>query len=166
VLTTVLFVDMVGATERVVSVGDRRWLELQMQYTALVRQELARHGAEEIDFVGDQLFAVFDAAAAATRCGCAIRDAVQGLGMPVKVGIHAGEVEYLDQVMGGITVFTGHRIMGTAQAGEVLVSNTVKELVAGSGITFRDRGTHIFKGFPGEWRLFAPDVQEAEAVTP
>ncbi len=164
-LTTVLFVDMAGATERVVALGDRRWLELRAQYTALVRQELARHGGEEMNLVGDQLFAVFDAAAAAIRCGCAIRDAVQGLRMAVKVGIHAGEVEYDDQTMSGITVFTGHRIMGAAQPGEVLVSNTVKELVAGSGITFRDRGTHIFKGLPGEWRLLTPDVHEAEAVT-
>ena len=165
VLRTVLFADMVGATERVLAVGDRRWLELRARYAALVRQELGRHGAEEIDFVADEVFAVFDAAAAAISCGCAIRDAVQGLGMAVRVGIHAGEIEYVDQTMGGITVFTGHRIMGAAQPSEVLVSTTVKELVAGSGITFRDRGTHIFKGLPGEWRLFAPDGNEAEAVT-
>jgi len=164
VLATVLFVDMVGATERVVAMGDRRWLELRVQYAALVRREIARHGADEIDFVADQLFAVFSAAVAAIHCGCAIRDAVHGLGMAVKVGIHAGEVEYVDQTMGGITVFTGHRIMGAAQPGEVLVSNTVKELVAGSGITFRDQGTHTFKGLPGEWRLFAPDVHGTEAA--
>ena len=154
-------------TERIVALGDRRWLELRAQYSALVRQELARHGGEEIDLVGDQVFAVFDAAAAAIRCGCAIRDAVvQGLRMAVRVGIHAGEVEYDDETMSGITIFTGQRIMVAAQPGEVLVSNTVKELVAGSGITFKDRGTHIFKGLPGEWQLFTPDVDEAEAVTP
>lgn len=165
VLTTVLFVDLAGATERVVALGDRRWLQLRAQYAALVRQELARYSAQEMDFVGDQLFAVFEAAADAIRCGCAIRDAVKGLGMAVKVGIHAGEVEHNDQTMGGITVFTGHRIMGAAKPGEVLASNTVKELVAGSGITFRDQGTHVFKGLPGEWRLFAPDLPEAEVVT-
>jgi class 3 adenylate cyclase len=165
VLTTGLFVDMVGATERLVAMGDRRWLELRAQYTALVRQELARHGAEEIDFVSDEVFAVLDAAADAIRCGCAIRDAVRGLGLAVKVGLHSGEVEYVDQAMGGVAVFTGHRIMEAAHPGEVLVSHTVKELVAGSGITFRDRGTHILKGLPGEWRLFAPDVHDAEAVT-
>jgi class 3 adenylate cyclase len=163
VLTTVLFVDVAGSTERLVALGDRRWLEVQAQYSALVRQELARHGGEEINVVGDEILAVFDGAAAAIRCGCAIRDAVQGLGIAVKVGIHAGEVEYDDRTMGGITVITGARITGAAQPGEVLVSNTIKELVTGSGITFTDRGTHIFKGLPGEWRLFTPDVPEASA---
>jgi class 3 adenylate cyclase len=161
VLTTVLFVDIAGSTERLVALGDRRWLELQAQYAALVRQELARHGGEEINVIGDEILAVFDGAAAAIRCGCAIRDAVQGLGMAVRVGIHAGEVEYDDRTMGGITVVTGARITGAAQSGEVLVSNTVKDLVTGSGITFTDRGMHSFKGLPGEWRLFTPDVPEA-----
>ena len=162
-LTTVLFVDIVGSTERLVALGDRRWREVRAQYTALVRQELARHGGEEMDMVGDQLLAVFDGAVAAIRCGCAIRDAVQGLGMAVRVGIHAGEVEYDDGSIIGITVHTGIRITGVAQPGEVLVSNTVKDLVAGSGITFTDRGTHILRGLPGEWRLFTPDVPEASA---
>jgi class 3 adenylate cyclase len=124
VLTTALFVDMVGSTERLVALGDRRWQELQAQYSALVRQELA-----------------------------------------VSVGIHAGEVEYDDRTMSGITVFTCVRITEVAQPGEVLVSNTVKELVAGSSITFTDRGTHVLKGLPGEWRLFSPDVSGASAST-
>jgi class 3 adenylate cyclase len=158
VLTTVLFVDIAGAMERLVALGDRRWLEVQGQYTALVRQELARHGGEEVNIVGDHTLAVFDSTAAAIRCGCAIRDAVQGLGLAVWVGIHAGEVEYDDRIISGLTVFTGIRITGAAQPGEVLVSNTVTELVAGSGITFTDRGTHSFKGLPGEWRLLTPDV--------
>jgi class 3 adenylate cyclase len=165
VLTTVLFVDIAGSTERLVALGDRRWLALHAQYTALVRQELARHGGEEMNMVGDQLLAIFDGAAAAIRCGCAIRDAVQGLEIAVKVGIHAGEVEYDDRTASGITVFTGVRITGVAQPGEILVSNTVKELVAGSGITFTDRGTHLFRGLPGEWRLFTPNVPEASAPT-
>jgi class 3 adenylate cyclase len=165
VMTTVLFVDIAGATERLVALGDRRWLELQAQYTALVRQELARHGGEEIDVVGARILAVFDGAAAAIRCGCAIRDAVQGLGIMVKVGIHAGEVEYDGRTIGGITVHTGSRITGAAQPGEVLVSHTVKDLVAGSGITFTDRGTHLLRGLPGEWRLFTPDVPETSAPT-
>jgi class 3 adenylate cyclase len=165
VLTTVLFVDIVGSTERLVALGDRRWLALRAQYAALARQELARHGGEEMDMVGGDLFAVFDGAAAAIHCGCAIRDAVQGLGITVKVGIHAGEVEYDDRTMGGITVHTGARVMGAAQPGEVLVSHTAKDLVTGSGITFTDRGTHLFKGLPGEWRLFTPDVPEASAAT-
>jgi class 3 adenylate cyclase len=165
VLTTVLFVDIVGSTERLVALGDRRWLEVQAQYTTLVRQELARHGGEEVNIVGDEIFAVFDGAAAAIHCGCAIRDAVQGLGITVKVGIHAGEVESDDGTISGITVITGVRITGVAQPGEVLVSNTVKELVSGSGITFTDRGTHLLRGLPGEWRLFTPDVPEASAST-
>jgi class 3 adenylate cyclase len=165
VLTTVLFVDIAGASERLVALGDCRWLEVQAQYTALVRQELARHGGEEVNIVGDHTLAVFDGAVAAIRCGWAIRDAVQGLGMAVRVGIHAGEVEYDDRIISGITVFTGIRITGVAQPGEVLVSNTVKDLVAGSNITFTDRGTHILRGLPGEWRLFAPDVPEASAPT-
>ncbi len=113
---------------------------------------------------GDCILAVFDGAAAAIHCGCAIRDAVQGLGIAVKVGIHAGEVESNDRTIIGITVFTGALITGVAQPGEVLVSNTIKELVAGSDITFTDRGTHILKGIPGEWRLFTPDVPEASAL--
>jgi class 3 adenylate cyclase len=164
VLTTVLCVDIASSTALLVTLGDRRWLEWRAQYRVLVRQELARHGGEEIEMVGDGLLAVFDGAAAAIRCGCAIREAVQGLGMAVKVGIHAGEVEYDDDgTISGITVFTGFRITQIAQPGEVVVSHAVKELVAGSGLTFTDRGTHIFKGLPGEWRLFTPDVPEASA---
>ena len=166
VLTTVFFVDMVGATERLLALGDRRWLEVRAKYIALIRQELARHGGEEVNTVGDQTLAIFDGAVAAIRCGCAIRDAVHGLGMAVRVGIHAGEVEYDDTTMSGITVFTGVRIMAVAQPGEVLVSSTVKELVAGSGVTFTDRGTHTLKQLPGEWRLFAPHVAVANSSAP
>jgi class 3 adenylate cyclase len=109
--------------------------------------------------VGDQTLAVFDGAAAAIHCGCAIRDGVQGLWITVKVGIHAGEVEH--DSISGLTVLTGARITGAGQPGEVLVSHTVKALVAGSGITFTDRGTHSFKGLPGEWQLCTPDVLKA-----
>jgi class 3 adenylate cyclase len=165
VLTTVLCADIVGATERLVALGDRWWREMRAQYRVLVRQELARHGGEEMDMVGDRLLAVFEGTVAAIRCGCAIRDAMQGLGLAVKVGLHAGEVEYDDESISGITVHTGFRIMGAAQPGEVLVSNTVKELVAGSGLTFTDRGTHILRGLPGEWQLFTPEVPEASAPT-
>jgi class 3 adenylate cyclase len=163
VLATVLFVDLAGVMERLVALGDRWWRELQVQYSALVRQELARHGGAEMEMVGDQSLAVFDGAAAAIRCGCAIRDAVQGLGLAVRVGIHAGEIEYDDRNISGITVFTVARIKEAAQPGEVLVSHTVKDLVAGSGIIFTDRGTHTLRGIPGEWRLFTPDVPEATA---
>jgi class 3 adenylate cyclase len=164
-LTTVLFVDLVGATERLVALGDRHWREVEVQYISLVRQELARHGGEEVNVVGDEIFVVFDSAAAAISCGCAICDAVRELGMAVRVGIHAGEVESDAKTISGITVNTGHRIMEAAQPGEVFVSTTAKDLVAGSGITFTDRGTHMLKGIPGEWRLFTPDVPEASAPT-
>jgi class 3 adenylate cyclase len=165
VLTTVLFVDIAGAAERLVALGDRRWLEAQAQYTALVRQELARHGGEEVNIVGDHTLAVFDSTAAAIYCGCAIRGAVHGLGMAVRVGIHAGEVEYDDRIISGLTVFTGIRITGAARPGEVLVSRTVTELVAGSGITFTDRGIHRFKGLPGEWQLLTPDFPAVSVST-
>jgi class 3 adenylate cyclase len=163
VLTTVLFVDIDNSSALIVALGDRRWLALRAQYTALVRQELARHGGAEMEMVGDQTLAVFDGAADAICCGCAIRDGVQGLGITVKVGIHVGEVEYDD--ISGITVLTGARVTGAGQPGEVLVSYTIKELAAGSGITFTDRGTHIFKGLSGEWRLFTPDVPKASTPT-
>jgi class 3 adenylate cyclase len=163
VLTTILFVDIADSSTLIVALGDRRWVALRAQYSALVHQELARHGGEEMEMVGDHTLAVFDGAAAAIRCGCAIRDAVQGLGIRVKVGIHAGEVEYDD--ISGITVLTGVRITGAAQPGEVLVSHTVKDLVVGSDIPLTDRGTHILRGLPGEWRLFTPDVPEASVPT-
>jgi class 3 adenylate cyclase len=165
VLTTVLFVSIVDGTAQLAALGDRRWFTLQSQYRTLVRQELARHGGEEINMVGDQMLAVFDGAAAAIRCGCSLRSAVQSLGIVVRVGIHAGEVEYDDRAIGGLTLHTGSRIKGVAQPGEVLVSHTVKDLAAGSGITFTDQGTHILKGLPGEWRLFRPDIPEVSAPT-
>ena len=150
-----LFVDLVGVTGRLVALGDRRWREVQAQYTALVHQELARHGGEEVNTVGDEIFVVFDGAAAAIRCRCPIRYAVQGLGMAVRVSIHAGEVEYDDGTISGITVNMGSRITGVAQPGEVLVSNTVKALVAGSSITFTDRG-----------RTFTGEYQESDGSLP
>lgn len=168
VVTTVLCVCIAGATERLVALGDRRWLAQQAQYRILVRRELARNGGEEMNTVGDLFLAVFESALAAIRCGIAIHDAVQGLRMDVRVGVHAGEVEYDDRGIAGITVVTSFLITQAAQPGEVLVSHTVKELVAGSGITFTDRGAHILKGFPGEsslpgeWRLFTPDVPEVD----
>jgi class 3 adenylate cyclase len=153
-LTTLLSCDMVGASARIVALGDRRWLDLQRECIALVRDKLARHGGEAINIVGDEILAKFDGAGAAIRCGLAIRDAVLALKVAVKIGIHAGEVEATD--VSGITVVTCVRIRAIAQPGEVLVSSTVKELVTGSGITFTDRGTHAIKELPGGWRLFAP----------
>jgi len=154
VLTTLLSCDMVGASARIVALGDRRWLDLQREYIALVRDKLARHGGEAMNIVGDEILAKFDGAASAIRCGFAIRDAVLALKVAVKIGIHAGEVEVTE--VSGITAVTCVRIRAISQPGEVLVSSTVKELVTGSGITFTDRGTHAIRGLPGEWRLFAP----------
>jgi class 3 adenylate cyclase len=163
-LTTVLFTDIVGSTPQVLALGDRRWRALLAQQKALVRGELARYGGHEVDMVGDGCFATFDSPASAIRCACAIRDGVKALGVDVRVGVHAGEVEPEGEDVTGITVHTGCYVMRRAGPGEVLVSSTVKDLVAGSGIMFTDRGTHTLNGLPGEWRLFSPDVHEASGA--
>jgi class 3 adenylate cyclase len=154
VLATILFTDVVGSTERAVALGDRRWRELLERYYALARRELARFRGREIDTAGDGLFAAFDGPARAIRCACRIRDEVRMLGVEVRSGLHAGECEVVGEKIGGIAVHIGARVAATAAPGEVLVSNTVKDLVAGSGIGFKDRGTHMLKGLPGEWPLF------------
>ena len=155
VLATILFTDIVGSTERALALRDRRWRELLEQYYATVRRELARFRGREIDRAGDGLFAAFDGPARAIRCSCRIRDEVRSLGLEVRIGLHAGECEVLGDKIGGIAVHIGARVAAAAEPGEVLVSNTVKDLVAGSGIAFRDRGTHALRGLPGEWTLFA-----------
>ena len=154
VLATILFTDIVGSTERALALRDRRWRELLEQYYATVRRELARFRGREIDRAGDGLFAAFDGPARAIRCSCRIRDEVRSLGLEVRIGLHAGECEVLGDKIGGIAVHIGARVAAAAEPGEVLVSNTVKDLVAGSGIAFRDRGTHALRGLPGEWPLF------------
>ena len=154
VLATILFTDIVGSTARALALRDRRWRELLEQYYATVRRELARLRGREIDRAGDCLFAAFDGPARAIRCACRIRDEVRSLGLEVRSGLHAGECEVLGDKIGGIAVHIGARVAAAAEPGEVLVSNTVKDLVAGSGIAFRDRGTHALRGLPGEWPLF------------
>jgi class 3 adenylate cyclase len=165
VLTTVLFTDMVGATERVVALGDRHWREVLVQHRVLVRRELAHYGGHEVDTAGDSFFATFDSPASAVRCACAIGEAMKELGIEMRIGVHAGEVEHEEESPIGITVHIGARVTSLASPGEVWVSSTVRDLMAGSGITFTDRGTHILRGIPGEWRLFTPDVPEARAPT-
>jgi class 3 adenylate cyclase len=165
VLTTVLFTDIVGATERIVTLGDRHWREILVQHRILVRQELAHYGGHEVQTVGDGFFATFDSPAGAVRCACAIREAVKELGIEVRIGVHAGEVEHEEESPIGITVHIGSQVTNLAGPGEVLVSSTVRDLVAGSGITFTDRGTHILRGLTEEWRLFTPDVPEVSAPT-
>jgi pimeloyl-ACP methyl ester carboxylesterase len=155
VLATVLFTDLVGSTARAVEVGDHRWRDLVEQHHAAVRRELGRFDGREVDTAGDGFFATFDGPARAIRCARAIIEAVRPLGLDVRAGLHTGEVELADGKVAGIAVNIGARVAARADAGEVLVSSTVKDLVAGSGIEFDDRGTASLKGVPGEWRLFA-----------
>jgi class 3 adenylate cyclase len=154
VLATILFTDIVGSTERTLALGDRRWRERLEQYDATVRRELARFRGREIDRAGDGLFAAFDGPARAIRCACRIRDEVRLLGLEVRSGLHAGECEVLGDKISGIAVHVGARVAAAAEPGEVLVSSTVKDLVAGSGIAFKERGEYALNGLPGEWPLF------------
>ena len=155
VLATVLFTDIVGSTERAAALGDRKWRDLLEGYYALARRELARFRGREVDTAGDGFFASFDGPARGIRCGAAIAAGVRPLGIEVRAGLHTGECEVIGEKVGGIAVHIGARVAGLAKPGEVLVSNTVKDLVAGSGIGFEERGAHVLKGVPGEWRLFA-----------
>jgi class 3 adenylate cyclase len=154
-LATVLFTDLVGSTAQAVELGDRRWRDLLEQHHAAVRRELSRYDGEEVDTAGDGFFATFDGPARAIRCAQAVIEAVRPLGLDVRAGLHTGEVELADGKVAGIAVNIGARVAARASAGEVLVSGTVKDLVAGSGLEFEDRGTAELKGIPGEWRLFA-----------
>jgi class 3 adenylate cyclase len=160
VLATVLFADIVASTERAAHLGDRRWRDVLEGYLGLVRRQLAQFRGREIDTAGDGVFASFDGPARGIRCACAIAAGVRPLGIEVRAGLHTGECEVIGDKVGGIAVHIGARVASAAGAGEVLVSNTVKDLVAGSGITFENRGVHVLKGVPGEWPLYrvAPDA--------
>ncbi len=155
VLATVLFTDLVGSTAVAAELGDRRWRELLERHHEVVRRELARFRGLEVDTAGDGFFATFDGPARAIRCARAVTDAVGELGLEVRAGLHTGECELLGEKVAGIAVSIGARVAARAEPGEVLVSNTVKDLVAGSGIQFADRGVAELKGVPGEWRLWA-----------
>jgi len=156
VLATVLFTDVAGSTMKLAEVGDRRWRELLEQHHALVRRQLTRFSGKEVDTAGDGFFASFDGPARAIRCACAIRDGVrEQLGLDIRAGLHAGECEVVDGKVSGIAVHIGARVAGAAEAGEVLVSSTVRDLVVGTGIAFDERGEHELKGVPGAWKLFA-----------
>jgi class 3 adenylate cyclase len=157
VLATVLFTDIVGATAQAAELGDRQWRDLLERHHSLVRRELHRFRGREIDTAGDAFFATFDGTARAIRCANAIRDAVTSLGLTIRVGLHTGECEVMDEKVTGIAVHIGARVMSHAGPGEVLVSSTVKDLVAGSGLGFVERGVYALKGVPGEWRLFAAE---------
>jgi class 3 adenylate cyclase len=155
VLATVLFTDIVGSTEKAATLGDRRWRDLLQSYYAVARRELARHRGRELDSAGDSLLAAFDGPARAVRCAATIADGVRPLGLEVRAGCHTGECEVIGDKLGGLAVHIGARVAAAAGPSEVLVSSTVKDLVAGSGLRFDDRGLHALKGVPGEWRLFA-----------
>jgi class 3 adenylate cyclase len=155
VLATVLFTDIVGSTAKAAELGDRAWRELLERHHAAIRRELVRFRGAELDVAGDGFFARFDGPARAIRCACAITESVRELGVEVRAGLHTGECEVMDGKVGGIAVHIGARVAKEAEPGEVLVSSTVKDLVAGSGIRFHERGTAALKGVPEEWRLYA-----------
>lgn len=155
VLATVLFTDIVGSTERAAAAGDRQWRDLLAQHHAAVRRELVRFRGREIDTAGDGFLATFDGPARAVRCAARVVEAVRPLGLELRAGLHTGECQMLGDKVSGIAVHVGARVAGHARGGEVLVSGTVKDLVAGSGLRFEPRGAQVLKGVPGEWSLFA-----------
>ena len=155
VLATVLFTDIVGSTERARELGDRRWRDLIERHHELVRRDLARYGGREIDTAGDGFLATFDGPARAIRSAKAIVESVRTLGLEIRAGLHTGEVELAGDAVRGIAVHTGARVASAAGPGEVLVSQTVKDLVAGTGLALEDRGERELKGVPGTWRLYA-----------
>ena len=154
VLATVLFTDLAGSTERAAALGDRAWRELVERHHTVIRGLLARYRGTEVDTAGDGFFATFDGPARAVRCARAIIDAVQPLGLDVRAGVHTGEVETIDGKAGGLAVNIGARVAASAAPRELLVSSTVKDLTAGSGLEFEDAGQRELKGIPGTWHLF------------
>ena len=158
ILATVLFLDVAGSTERAAELGDAAWRNLLNSYYAIVRKELARFRGMETNTSGDGFLATFDGPARAVRCALAIVQAVKQLNLAVRAGVHTGECERMGDNVGGIAVHTGARVMAKAEPGTVLVTGTVKDLVAGSGIGFQDLGSHELKGVPGEWRLFSAEA--------
>jgi len=155
VLATVLFTDIVSSTERAAELGDRSWRELLERHHLLVRRELARYRGEEKDTAGDGFFATFDGPARAIRCAQAVVEGVRELGLEIRAGVHTGECELHEGKVAGLAVVIGSRVAAAAEGGQVLVSQTVKDLVAGAGVRFEDRGERELKGVPGEWRLYA-----------
>ena len=154
-LATVLFTDIVSGTARAAELGDRRWGELLEAHHAIVRRELQRYRGTEVDTAGDGFFATFDGPARAVRCAMEIRDAVRGLGIEIRAGVHTGECEVIADKTGGIAVIIASRVRELAAPGEVLATSTVKELVAGSGLRFEPRGSKRLKGVPDEWQIYS-----------
>jgi class 3 adenylate cyclase len=154
VVATVMFTDIVGSTERASGMGDQRWRELLGDWYTVVRKELAAFRGREVDTAGDGVLATFDGPARAIRCASSIRQQVQALGLRVRTGLHTGECELTGDDVVGIAVHIAARVAAIAGPNEVMVSRTVKDLVAGSGLTFNDRGAHTLKGVPDEWQLY------------
>jgi class 3 adenylate cyclase len=161
-LLTVLLTDIVNSTQRAAELGDRRWRELLERHHELVRRELTKFQGQEIDAAGDGFFATFDRPARAIQCACAISEIVQEIGLEIRAGLHMGECEVGEGVVRGIAVHIGARVRARAGGSEILVTNTVKDMVVGSDIRFHDRGTHDLRGIPGQWRLFA--VEQASCA--
>jgi len=155
VLTTVLFTDIVGSTSRAAELGDDRWRQVLAEHHAIVRDQIRRFRGREVDTAGDGFLIAFDGAARAVRCAMAIREHLRRIGLEIRAGVHAGESEEIGGQLVGIAVHIGSRLVGIAQPGEVLASSIVKDLVAGSGIGFDDRGEHTLKGIAGQWHLYA-----------
>jgi len=154
-LATLLFTDIVRSTERAAAMGDHRWREVIESYYALVRRSVERFRGDEVSTEGDGFIARFDGPARAVSCARAVRDGATGLGLEVRAGVHTGEIEIHGEEIHGLAVHIAARVVAHAEAGEILVSRTVKDLVVGSGIEFNDRGTHELKGVPDAWQLFA-----------
>src|SRR5215472_3682128 len=154
VLATVMFTDIVGSTERAAEIGDERWRHLLGSFYSLMRKEIDTFRGREVDTAGDAYLAAFDGPARAIRCACSVRERLRPLGLRIRTGLHTGECELMGEGISGIAVHIGARVSAAAAPDEVLVSSTVKDLVAGSGLRFADRGTHVLKGVPGEWHLF------------
>jgi class 3 adenylate cyclase len=155
VLATILSTDIAGSTELLTRLGDRSWRDLLERHNTVIRRELQRYRGREIDTAGDGFFAAFDGPARAIRCAKAVVGETANLGVEIRAGLHTGECEILGDKLTGIAVHTAARVAATASPGEVLVSATVRDLVAGSGITFAERGEHALRGLPDRLRLFA-----------
>ena len=155
VLATILFTDIVGSTERITTIGDRAWRDLLEQHNRVVRDELARFRGREVDTAGDGFLALFDGPGRAVRCARAVVERVQTLGLDIRAGVHTGEVQLAGEDVWGIAVHIGARVAAMAGPGEVLVTSTIRDLVAGSGIHFEDRGIKQLKGVPEPWRVLA-----------
>jgi class 3 adenylate cyclase len=155
VLATVLFTDIVDSTRRATDLGDKQWRLLLNQHDALAERQVTRHGGRLVKTTGDGILATFDGPARSVRCARAISDGAQGLGVQVRAGVHTGEIELRGDDIAGLGVHIASRIESLARPGEVLVSRTVTDLVAGSGLEFEGRGEHDLKGVPGSWPLFA-----------